>query len=1104
MNKINRRQIIHAGCIATAVTLAPSFLDKAEAIFHRGAASTPSGFNGGKFQTNLNFNMIGGDYPFANFLLDSGMWQSRDNTYILPPDQLTSAGYPLPTSDAMVNHLGAYLVFIVPSIPNGGSRYYIPATGKGTLEVTGNIVTTPIVTITGGATTATINFGSTHFFTVGMEVPILGVSGTIATALNGNKFVCSSISSTSITITIGSNTTGLSGTGGTAACGSLNVDVATGGMLLIDIPSNTNQSGPGPSTGNAITIVFSIRAIDATTPFSSLAFVPVADLARWQADPLAFGSKLLSKLQSRKPGVIRFLNKMSTNDSNVAAWADCKPVASFSFSAQQLPVSLYAGTSTSVLNAYAASLGSGSPSDKQHVTMYYDSAAVTCSISASAAVLTWPSPHGIAIGKPFNLFFDNGGGSIPTDLATGQPLTITGGPSGGISYQTSNAVSFYVLTTPTSSTMTFSFTKGGTPITTSSTGSLLSGHVALKQNTFTSSVGSATLACTNHDFEVGDLIAPPSFQNNSVYPTGISPYGKTYYVKTKTANDVTIAATPSGTAIVMDAAQTIIYREEATYSLNATTARPIKDRGGTVMSMGNNSIIYSRISGSNKCFATLTYDAELACWLNCGASTGFGAYGLNNAWPPQVCLKLCKEVGAHPYWTLPPFTTDPPTDYVTGLATLNKSYAAANATWMIPRFEGINEQWNSGFFGCLWSYAKALAHAGWTSASFHEEYGLQTSCLGQAVQAVYGGAIGSSYKLICGFQSVSGIGSAFSNAPRMDAGQYVAHGPSFAGYTQSPAYNWVTTGVCAQYFSPSTYGTTQEAAWAALVASFTATINTSGVLNATTVSAGTLAVGMMVAGGGVPWQSVIVSQLTGTPGGGGTYQLSVSPTSAGLSQQMYAADANNVKAYADGCSGNKFVGSVSGNQLTVTALTDSWTNIHPDEGFALTGPGLANNTIIQNQISGTPGGVGVYQVSVGGQSVPGGTAMLCGSFTPAALRWIYSNFVSFLQSYTNSAGNHPGLEGYEGGYSPDFLSQGNSLVDQLRGFSKLVTSSPLKANGLQDWYTDNVNGFTAAGGLFWSEFQFSGASSVVDIWSVLDDVYMTPPGPLELAVSALN
>lgn len=60
-----------------------------------------------------------------------------------------------------------------------------------------------------------------------------------------------------------------------------------------------------------------------------------------------------------------------------------------------------------------------------------------------------------------------------------------------------------------------------------------------------------------------------------------------------------------------------------------------------------------------------------------------------------------------------------------------------------------------------------------------------------------------------------------------------------------------------------------------------------------------------------------------------------------------------------------FTGAIVDNELTVTAVASG--TIYP--GAALSGTGVGSGTVIQSQLSGTTGGVGVYVVSIGEQTV---------------------------------------------------------------------------------------------------------------------------------------
>jgi hypothetical protein len=118
-----------------------------------------------------------------------------------------------------------------------------------------------------------------------------------------------------------------------------------------------------------------------------------------------------------------------------------------------------------------------------------------------------------------------------------------------------------------------------------------------------------------------------------------------------------------------------------------------------------------------------------------------------------------------------------------------------------------------------------------------------------------------------------------------------------------------------------------------------------------------------------------------------------------------------------------------------------------------------------------------------------------GNFTLPALLTLHQNWKTWAQGFGISK-----LCGYEGGYSSDYASLGNSDIDRLRAAAKAVTTSPGHALGLHGYLsglydslmTLNGGGFTFE---FPSCFQFSGNPNIngysTDVWSILEDIYQT-------------
>lgn len=101
------------------------------------------------------------------------------------------------------------------------------------------------------------------------------------------------------------------------------------------------------------------------------------------------------------------------------------------------------------------------------------------------------------------------------------------------------------------------------------------------------------------------------------------------------------------------------------------------------------------------------------------------------------------------------------------------------------------------------------------------------------------------------------------------------------------------------------------------------------------VTAGRLIVGSVLAGTGVDVGLTVVAQLTGTPGGVGTYTVS---TTTGFASTAVTATSDT---------------------MDVTAVGSGVLGV----GSKLSGSGVTAGTVITGQLSGTTGGVGVYTIS---------------------------------------------------------------------------------------------------------------------------------------------
>lgn len=145
------------------------------------------------------------------------------------------------------------------------------------------------------------------------------------------------------------------------------------------------------------------------------------------------------------------------------------------------------------------------------------------------------------------------------------------------------------------------------------------------------------------------------------------------------------------------------------------------------------------------------------------------------------------------------------------------------------------------------------------------------------------------------------------------------------------------------------------------------------VMTISAVTKGALVPGMALSG--TTLGSVVVAQVTGTPGGAGTYTMSVSETVG--SATVTSAAVNTGYLWQS----QTVVNAVSGANASIAAGTGILTLGSVASGVVevgqnVTGTGVPNNLFITGQKSGTPGGAGDYYVNSIGPAVAAFTATL--------------------------------------------------------------------------------------------------------------------------------
>lgn len=145
------------------------------------------------------------------------------------------------------------------------------------------------------------------------------------------------------------------------------------------------------------------------------------------------------------------------------------------------------------------------------------------------------------------------------------------------------------------------------------------------------------------------------------------------------------------------------------------------------------------------------------------------------------------------------------------------------------------------------------------------------------------------------------------------------------------------------------------------------------VLTVSAVTKGALVPGMIVDSSGA--DATVIVQLTGTPGGAGTYTVSTSATVGSGAVTVAAVDTGfkfKSSTVADAVTTASAAIAASTGVLTVGAVASGVIEV----GQNISGTGVPANLFIVAQISGTPGGAGDYKLNYIGPAVTTFTATL--------------------------------------------------------------------------------------------------------------------------------
>lgn len=531
------------------------------------------------------------------------------------------------------------------------------------------------------------------------------------------------------------------------------------------------------------------------SPVTSLSVVNVNDYPAWQADPNAFTPEFIAAISNGKFGVVRFLNWMGSafGGSNQAMWTDWlsrKPTNYNNFYGDEWRPNWWAGNPDNggsgndyTLTTPAAPtyiFGNGAPVDKQIMHVQFNQNATyigSTDVSFSGNTVNWPG-HIFTGNEP--VAFAKTSTNLPSGLwdvpnyyvvassivpGVSFQISLTPGGSAISSFGTGASGTYYGVRLPTlningTGAYPIRVPYGDAP-----------GYVGGSSTSGTSilTLGSpGQLSWPSHGLSTNAGIV---LTTTGTLPSGLSANVE-YFAIVVDANTLELAATPGGAAINFTGSQSGTQTAQYVYSNDL----PITTNGGSPV------------------YGTMVFDADMQSWLKVGADLRDNSVGLNNGVPPEVLLNLAIKVRAHPWFTSSAFALDPMTDFWPSFAAYVRDHAPP---WMIPRYEGVNEEWNSGgsFWGAHYAWNKSWLHWG---LQFNADawQGKTLSTLGQAINAVYGGTPdGTKYWLTDGLQTVAYYTGpqVTAQAERLTSSYYVNQSaPAQSGYSKSPAYDYAT------------------------------------------------------------------------------------------------------------------------------------------------------------------------------------------------------------------------------------------------------------------------------------------------------------------------
>lgn len=558
----------------------------------------------------------------------------------------------------------------------------------------------------------------------------------------------------------------------------------------------------------------------------------------------------------------------------------------------------------------------------------------------------------------------------------------------------------------------------------------------------------------------------------------------------------------------------LVYHLRLQLDVGGTGAKNILNQYCNPLTLGGNSYPIGRTYQS---LATLVYDEGLDAWIKMGGDAAQGQRGLMNGVPPELFVRLCAEVGAHPHMLIPHLALDPMSDYADEAMSVCKGYQDTTTPWMIPCFEPSNEVWNpadqynhtnyanrvqavlngstsvdgilstQSYAVSAFTYPSPTGGAGTSDITFSTSHTFNVGS--RILPAALGGLNGVPSSSGC-YVTALNVGG---NPNKITVNFVPSSGTYTSGGTCTPHVtdfdNWYGE-------AASKLGQVADLKWAGDRSKY-------HVYCAVQTAPGITSGGANAQDPRMTSPSFVIrgnpqSPFTATPAKNHV-------TCVLIANYITPAIYNTVTEsdLAGDYAGATFTGAISGTTLTTSSSQGTIAAGQTIQGIGGSGAAVLPGTQIING-SGTSWTVNKSQTVAAMRMVAGVdlTAPVAyadtldsgtDEYTLDYLKVCYENWKNW--SYTRHG--IATMRGYEGGYSPNLLNGGNSNNDRMRVASKyapkLLEYTRRNIVNFEDVTDEN---FTAD---FFSHYMFSGNPFINGyptlVWTLLQDLYHSPRPP---------